>query len=257
VPSTAENALFSARAYEMLPEDQFRQRIGDRWRLFPVDSRLRENPVTGFRARVYHNEAMREVVIAFAGTRLNDWGDWGAIWAMANGHAPQFIDAFELYDRLRKSFDLKSDKTDISFTGHSLGGALAQYMAIAAKGCRAETFGAPGILQALGRLKQYYDTLYSYPVINHVSRHDDVGVHSGQHLGKTIYHAIDVTDGILPLPMIDRFFYNHSMPRYLAEFKRTDGAFVRRKISPSGHVTLEECNWTGQVRRKIKKPPGF
>ena len=130
-------------------------------------------------------------------------------------------------------------------------------MAIAAKGCRAETFGAPGILQALGRLKQYYEILYPYPVINHVSRHDDVGVHSGQHLGKTIYHAIDVTDGILPLPMIDRFFYNHSMPRYLAEFKRTDGAFVRRKISPSGHVTLEECNWTGQVRRKIKKPPGF
>ena len=83
MPSTAENALFSARAYDMIPRGSipakdFRTAGGS----FRVDSRLRENPVTGFRARVYHNEAMRELVIAFAGTQLNDWGDWGAIWAM-------------------------------------------------------------------------------------------------------------------------------------------------------------------------------
>ena len=50
---------------------------------------------------------------------------------------------------------LKKESIDarISFTGHSLGGALAQYMAIAAQGCPAETFGAPGILDALGKLK--------------------------------------------------------------------------------------------------------
>lgn len=257
MPSTAENALFSARAYGMLPEDQFRQRIGDRWRLFPVDSRLRENLVTGFRARVYHNEAMREVVIAFAGTQLDDWGDWGAIWAMGNGHEPpQFIDAFELYDRLRKSFDLKSDKTDISFTGHSLGGALAQYMAIRARGCRAETFGAPGILKALGRLAGEYDALYPYPVINHVARLDAIGDAMGPHLGRTVVHTIDFTDW-LPLPLVDRLLHNHAMKRYLWYFQRTDGAFIRRKVSPAGHVTREECNWTGRLRRKIKRPPGF
>jgi acetyl esterase/lipase len=177
---------------------------------------------------------------------------------MISGHLPtQFDDAFAIYDWVRDYFDRRGIKIEISFTGHSLGGALAQYMAIAAKGCRAETFGAPGIMEALGNLKQDYDRFYSYPVINHVSRHDDVGVLSGQHLGKTVVHAIDVTDGILILPQVNRLFFNHSMQRYLAEFKRTDGAFVRRKISPAGHVTLEECNWTGRVRRKIKRPPGF
>jgi hypothetical protein len=258
MPSTAENAHFSARAYEMLPGDKFRQKIGDRWRPFPVDSRLRENPVTGFRARVYHNEAMREVVIAFAGTHMNDRGDWAAIRAMVGGHEPpQFSDAFELYDRLRKSIDLKGDKTDISFTGHSLGGALAQYMAIRARGCRAETFGAPGVLKALGSLAGYYDALYPYPVINHVACHDDVGFFTGPHLGRTVAHRIDITDSWLPLPLVDRLLHNHALKRYLWYFQRTDGAFIRRKVSPAGHVTLEECNWTGQVRRKIKRPPGF
>jgi len=114
MPSTAENALFSARAYEMLPGDKFRQKIGDRWRPFPVDSRLRENTVTGFRARVYHNEAMTEVVIAFAGTHLNDRGDWGAIWAMANGHEPpQFSDALVLYQWINDYLLLRNNKTDI------------------------------------------------------------------------------------------------------------------------------------------------
>jgi hypothetical protein len=108
MPSTAEYALFSARAYEMIPRDQFRQRIGDRWRLFPVHSRLRENPVTGFRARVYHNEAMRELVIAFAGTHLNDRGDWGAIWAMTNRHEPpQFNDALALYRDVQRQLEKK------------------------------------------------------------------------------------------------------------------------------------------------------
>jgi len=257
VPSTAEYALFSARAYEMLPEDQFRQRIGDRWRLFPVDSSLRETPVTGFRAHVYHNEAMRELVLAFAGTQLNDWGDWGAIWAMTNRHEPpQFNDAFALYNWVSDYFDLINIKTDISFTGHSLGGALAQYMAIAARGCRAETFGAPGILKALGSLAAHYDALYPYPVINHVSRLDEIGDAMGPHLGRTVVHTIDFTDW-LPLPLVDRLLHSHAMKRYLWYFQSTDGAFVRRKISSAGHVTLEDCNWTGQVRRKIKKPPGF
>jgi len=257
MPSTAENALFSARAYEMLPGDKFRQKIGDRWRPFPVDSRLRENTVTGFRARVYHNEAMTEVVIAFAGTHLNDRGDWGAIWAMANGHEPpQFSDALVLYQWINDYLLLRNNKTDISFTGHSLGGALAQYMAIRARGCRAETFGAPGILKALGSLAGYYDALYPYPVINHVARLDDVGVATGPHLGRTVVHTIDFTDW-LPLPLVDRLLHNHAMKRYLWYFQRTDGAFIRRKVSPAGHVTLEECNWTGQVRRKIKRPPGF
>ena len=257
MPSTAVYALFSARAYDMIPKDQFRKRLSDRWRLFPVDSRLRENPVTGFRARVYHNEAMRELVIAFAGTQLNDWGDWGAIWAMTNRHEPpQFNDALALYREVQRQLEQKGIKTDISFTGHSLGGALAQYMAIAARGCRAETFGAPGILKALGSLAGGYDALYPYPVINHVSRLDEIGDAMGPHLGRTVVHTLDFTDW-LPLPLVDRLLHSHNMTRYLWYFQRTDGAFVRRKISAAGHVTLEECNWTGRVRRKIKRPPGF
>jgi len=71
-----------------------------------------------------------------------------------------------------------------------------------------------------------------------------------------VVHTIDFTDW-LPLPLVDRLLHSHAMKRYLWHFQSTDGAFIRRKVSPAGHVTLEECNWTGRVRRKIKRPPGF
>ena len=74
-----------------------------------------------------------------------------------------------VYNAVCSHLKQKGIKARISFTGHSLGGALAQYMAIAAKGCPAETFGAPGILDALGELRSKYDPGYPYPVVNHVA----------------------------------------------------------------------------------------
>ena len=176
MPSTAEYALFSARAYDMIPRDQFRKRLSDRWRLFPVDSRLRENPVTGFRARVYHNEAMRELVIAFAGTQLNDWGDWGAIWAMTNRHEPpQFNDALALYREVQRQFEQKVPRPIFLSQATPWAVRSAQYMAIRARGCRAEPSGHRASWKRLGSLTGDYDAIYPYPVINHVARHDDVG----------------------------------------------------------------------------------
>ena len=64
----------------------------------PIDLSILDNPVTGFRAHVYHNEATKEVVIAFAGTNLADQGDLSAIGEIIAGHLPlQFDNALCLY----------------------------------------------------------------------------------------------------------------------------------------------------------------
>jgi hypothetical protein len=75
MPTSVENALFSAMAYDKQPNDELRRRLSDRWKVLSVDSRLLDNPATGFCAHVYHDEAMREVVIAFAGTHMADRRD--------------------------------------------------------------------------------------------------------------------------------------------------------------------------------------
>ena len=108
-----------------------------------------------------------------------------------------------------------SIQAQISFTGHSLGGALAQYMAIAAKGCPAETFGAPGILDALGILRGKYNPGYSYPVVNHVAFGDMFGMY-GRHLGITEYYALDMADFIMSsaLPFMMRRMIAGSLLTY-------------------------------------------
>lgn len=256
MPTRAECALFSANAYGP-PLGLLAHPLPSGWTRLGIHRDYLNVEKTGFRAHVYYHEGLKEVVIAFGGTHMMDRGDWSADWSMANGQLPrQFYDARTVYRKVREYIEREGIQAQITFTGHSLGGALAQYMAIHEKGCSAVTIGAPGVLDALGELRSKYDPSYPYPVVNHVARGDAVG-HFGRHVGKTYYYVFDVTDRLFPLTTPSRLLTNHDASRYRAVFRDTDGGFIRRKISPAGHVTLEECNWTGQVRRKIKLPPGF
>ena len=228
-------------------------------RRLPVAPVLLDNPVTGFRAHVYHNPATNEVVIAFAGTNLADPGDLKAIGEIIAGQLPrQFHNAFFLYSEVDRILSRSRKKAQISFTGHSLGGALAQYMAIAAQGCPAETFGALGILNALGELGPLYNAGYPYPVVNHVAAGDPFGL-SGTHLGETKYYALDAMDFIMPvaMPYLIRklviaglmTYRGHTMNRYFHSFRQSGGT-----LQPTGKVMykngkryeiFKRFNWSG------------
>jgi hypothetical protein len=245
MPTRGEYSLFGANAYEV-PQGAFKHDLPGAWKhlKLPIDAVYLDNPRTGFRAHVYHNETTKEVVIAFGGTHMTDVGDLSADVEIYNGQLPrQFYDARDLYREVLLFLGKSHKQAQISFTGHSLGGALAQYMAIEAQGCPAATFGAPGILDALGILRGKYNHGYSYPVVNHVAFGDMFGMY-GRHLGITEYYALDMADFIMSsaLPFMMRrmivgsllTYHGHSIERYRRAFQHPGGS-----LKPTGKVTYK------------------
>jgi hypothetical protein len=227
--------LFGTNAYDGPADGKLRHDLPGAWKRMAFDIKILDVKATGFRAHVYHNESTGEVVIAYAGTHLADRGDLVAINDIASGRLPwQFRNAFELYDYVRLYIKNNGVRAKISFTGHSLGGALAQYMAIRAKGCSAETFGAPGVLDSLGILRGEYDPLYPYPVVNHVSAGDMIGMHS-THVGRVVRHVIDPSDILIYAALLRirplLFFAGysglslHDAERYRHALNQREGAF--------------------------------
>jgi len=247
MPNTAEYSLFGANAYGGPVGAKLKHDLPGFWKRMnlPVAPLLLDNPVTGFRAHVYHNDETKEVVIAFAGSNLAERGDRSAIGDIVVGELPVqfFDDAWNIYKKVNNHIESKRIPAQISFTGHSLGGALAQYMAIAVKGAPAETFGAPGILHALGKLRGDYNAGYPYPVVNHVALGDPIGMF-GDHLGTTNYYALDAVDFLMPvaMPYLIRkllisgmmMYRGHSMERYHHVFNHPGGT-----LKPAGKVTYQ------------------
>ena len=252
MPTRVEYATFSANAYGR-PLGLLTHPLPAPWKRVGIHRDLLDVEATGFRAHVYHNEATQDVVIAYSGTHIAESGDLSAGWAILNGRLPlQFDNTNAVYDAVVQYLKKEDINARISFTGHSLGGALAQYMAIPAKGCHAETFGAPGILDALGVLKSKYDPRYFYPVVNHIARSDMFGMY-GRHLGMTRLYNFDLSDRILPgtlpfyvtsppaLAMMLRM--SHAIDRYLNAFRRGAGTVI-----PTGHVSHRN----GKTKHKVK-----
>jgi hypothetical protein len=270
MPTLGECAYFSDNAYGT-PRGALKNNLQESWRRMPVESKLQDNQFTGFRAHIYYNVALKEVVIAFAGTDFNDSRDRKACYDIAAGRLPlQFWDARALYTEVDEYMKKTGIHVQISFTGHSLGGALAQYMAIAVQGCPAVNFGGPGVLGALGILKGEYNPGYSYPVINHVALGDEFA-NFGRHLGKVTYytfeHSGSAQPGSLPLAndeaeIVRRLLVtrqNHRIETYIKEFKKLKLMSSRGKqtITHRNGVTYEvvtELNLAGRVRSKILVP---
>jgi hypothetical protein len=235
MPTTTENVLFGTNAYEGPANVKLKHDLPGAWKQMNFDIEILDVKATGFRAHVYHNDTTKEVVIAYAGTHLADRGDLEAIRAIIAGRRPkQFNNALAVYRAISELLERKRIRTQIFFTGHSLGGALAQYMAIAVKGCPTETFGAPGILTALEDLNGTYDRLYPYPVVNHVAAGDIYGNY-GVHVGTVVRHVIDPTDVLLfgallrirPLLFFTVYsgFFLHGAERYRHALNQREGAF--------------------------------
>lgn len=102
---------------------------------------LLDNEKTGFRAEVYRNSITGEAVLAFQGTNFESVEDWKNNLQQGVGlTSPQYEQARRAADEFNTVFA----NEERSLTGHSLGGGMASYAALAT-GLEATTFNAAGL----------------------------------------------------------------------------------------------------------------
>lgn len=133
----------------------------------------------GFQAVAYKNEITKEIVIAYRGTDSLLDGIISDVQIAFNLTPQQTSPAIEFYNKIATS--VSGEGYTISATGHSLGGALAQYVA-AVVGISAVTFNAPGIPMPEGG--------DASGIVNYVNMNDFIGC-LNTHIGETRYYLPD------------------------------------------------------------------
>lgn len=84
-----------------------------------------DDPKTGFHAEIYQKIGTSEYTVAFTGTQPNDPAGRDVLADLALGTTQWTTNK----DSISAALSTLSGASEITFTGHSLGGALAQYAA--------------------------------------------------------------------------------------------------------------------------------
>lgn len=142
------------------------------------------NPQTGFYADVLVGED--DVIIAIRGT--NDKDDLNDDFAMARSRIPaQTRDALDLYNRVKKEYPDKN----ITSTGHSLGGSLAEIVGTL-NGELAVGFNAYGVRDLFNENA----VIQEDNIVNYVNTQDAVTMVNGEnHIGE-IYSVPNIGKGV-------------------------------------------------------------
>jgi hypothetical protein len=184
-----------------LTNEQLQELMGKEWSIAGRDY----NPETGFAALAFKNHKTGEIVVAYRGS------DESVDFTKTNSKiflqlpATQLKDARNFANQIKKVY---GSSNSIVFTGHSLGGFLAQKMA-AENNMQAVTYNAPGMkpkpLRNAPSAKVFYDFLrsasnpnmnglddlknitgqYDDDIVNYVDKDDIVGTY-GVHYGRVI-----------------------------------------------------------------------
>ncbi|WP_434778541.1 lipase family protein [Neisseria sp. Ec49-e6-T10] len=151
---------------------------------------------TDYQGTIYQRVDTGEIIVAHRGTEPNKKGDVAADYEMAskftNPQIPHALKLTELAFKFAKDHEKEfGNAPEISVTGHSLGGALAQVSAFE-YGLKAETFNAYG---AAGlKYTDLYGNKETVPlqnngkVTNHIMAGDVVGA-ANNHFGKNVIYA--------------------------------------------------------------------
>ena len=167
-----------------------------------------------FSCTAFQNPETGEIVFAFRGT--NNIKDWGTDIQIASFVPQVFIHQFQqakdfvfntlnehgpvCYETKDAMFKALNQNSSVSFTGHSLGGGLAQYMTYVTSdmesgdiGVKSVTFNGVGIGQNTWDI-EIWDNGYKYNSTNHINSGDLTGNY-GMRLGRQVYHA-DALSGV-------------------------------------------------------------
>lgn len=191
-----------------------------------------DDPATGFQATAYQRKGSSDIVIAYRGTEfdrepVHDGGvDAGMVLLGVNAQAPDSI-AFtqEVLAKAQKDADLNDRTANVTVTGHSLGGTLAEINA-AKFGLKGETFNAYGAASLYGVPEggnQVIDHVRAGDVVSAASPHfGEVRVYASQQDIDTLSKAGYRDDsGLLsprnPIKAID--FDSHAIDNFIPDSK--------------------------------------
>ena len=165
---------------------------------FPTGTKvlgIAENPKTGFSGYVIQER--NRIVVVYKGTDDKDKSKKDAVkdyrndanMALRKQIPEQTKDALEVYDRVKQAFP----NVQIDVVGHSLGGSLAQYVAIMRNVNEAVTFNPVGIGKSIDDyLSKYGSKTPESRVINYNNPDDNLTKYfRGELYG--INYSIDVT----------------------------------------------------------------
>lgn len=171
---------------------------------------------SGFYAIALQNPDTKEIVFSFRGTNnimnVDIFTDIGIGIFVPHFLHLQFVDAknfvFDIlnkygsthYDNQEGMLKALNQDSKVSFTGHSLGGGLAQYMTYVTSdmesndiGVKSVTFNGVGIGQNTWDI-EIWGNGYRYNSTNHINSGDFTGNY-GMGLGRPIYH-VDALSGV-------------------------------------------------------------
>ncbi len=190
-------------------------------------------------AHAFTIDPEREIVVAFPGAKINWNYLTGPDLEILQKNLPREYDkAADFVDRLHR----EHPNAHIIATGHSLGGADAEYVASQFPYVTAVTFGAPGIKGAL----EAANLSTTGDVYNYIDKFDPIG-HFGVHVGKII--ELPAGPPKLIAPHFDQhgrliwgpsYWDYHYLPQYIEDLGLTP-----EEISPAprphvpGHAYLD------------------
>lgn len=135
-----------------------------------------DNKDTGFHAEVLANG--NDVIVAYRGTDITSVQDIRNDVAMARDKIPaQATDAIKVYDQVKQD----SPNSDVTVTGHSLGGSLSQIVS-SVRGCDAVTFNAYGTKDMF----ENSANIKEENIVNYVNEWDPITMSNAEnHVGET------------------------------------------------------------------------
>ena len=156
-----------------------------------------DNPTSGFYGEAFLKN--KTIVISYRGTEITEKSDIDSDRQMHNGQIPnQFADAYKFYKYIKSTYpNLK-----IVFTGHSLGGSLAQLMGYAT-GNETVTFNAYGTGNLIPKdsrknnIRNYgnfYDSVFELNFKHHIGKKYTIGNDNSVLKGKDPYFHHKIED---------------------------------------------------------------
>lgn len=229
----------------------------DEWRLLVI----RDERRTGFYGVAVQHMPSKTAVIAYRGSewRLKEPGDLVADLSLITPFNDlidcQLEQAVEFYDQVAGLADVR----EVHVTGHSLGGALAQKVALGRR-CRTVAFNGPGVLQIASVAEHWHHLrgVYEELIVNYVEV-GDIFVGNNplfRHPGKVVRLDSFAKDGEDFLDVVQ--FKYHGLSNFYNDLDG-EGNLVGSRIEDGQMSYLLERlrNGLQEIRRGMRSGEGF